>query len=619
MKPALIFVFLLLFLPQLKASDPQLVSNFPIGGKLGEKVEVEILGKFMEDPQEILFYCDELKAEVIEIKFEVEEDKRQGWARKDGDRFSDRALLEIQIESDASLGIHYFRIVTSEGISNPLKFRVTSDTNIREVDTAHNQLLTAQPINSFPSVIQGQLPTLGEIDYYSFQASKDEFLCFQIDFMTSSTVLAMWNFRPTISLYEMRSSWFEPNRKIPLITNDPMQHRPTTAFKFPKTGKYFLEVKEISGKTGADYHTSYQLRTFHGTNPDNTECAFENDEPAHSFPLKWTWAGESAQKLIQVLSERDFTRKLKRDWIETLWSRSPLKHESQTSDQITNSPVKRFDSFVESEPNNTLDQALDVSTVPVIMEGVIDKPGDVDMFTFELSSEDSLAFEIETPLKKTPEFIPWITVLNENGKEIVQNLNKIWGRSGNFQKKYLEAKTLYDFDQAGKYFIRVRNVTSRHGDRYFKYRLLVRSQVPHVGAIRPNKDHIKLRPGQADTLSVAFELEEGFDGQVLLSVDNLPLGVTTSSAVVGKPRNTKPPEIPDLKDQRIYTPLMQKTTIVFSTNLNISPTINPQFIRLIARPMSDGKIGSPFLIGEIPLLVLGEHEDKQSYQKAGLD
>ena len=42
-------------------------------------------------------------------------------------------------------------------------------------------------------------------------------------------------------------------------------------------------------------------------------------------------------------------------------------------------------------------------------------------------------------------------------------------------------------------------MTSRYGDPGFRYRLLIRPQVPHVGDIQVLEDRLNLKPGQAPT------------------------------------------------------------------------------------------------------------------------
>ena len=56
-----------------------------------------------------------------------------------------------------------------------------------------------------------------------------------------------------------------------------------------------------------------------------------------------------------------------------------------------------------------------------MIEGTIERPGDVDSFRFKVRAGQQLAFEIETTDAKPFDFIPRLAVLDGNGEEIVTN------------------------------------------------------------------------------------------------------------------------------------------------------------------------------------------------------
>lgn len=599
---------------QLEAADPparpKLISLYPLGGQAGETLEVELQGKFLDPLQVAWFYYDQVEAEVLKLE-RTEEAEKAGAGQEEGSETKPyqgkyRALLKVRISPDAELGAHYFRAVTPGGISNPLRFRVTSERNVREVSTKHNELDTAQPIDGFPVVIQGSLPELGEVDYYALQATRDQVLCFQVDFFSSTAPLGLWTMRPKLSIHERGGSWFDPGRDHRLVINDPMQHRPTLAYRFPRDGEFFLAVAEVSGKVGMFENPGYQLKVFPGETSGGTSCAFTADRPAHDGPLQWTWAGEAAQALVPMVSERDFARKLEADWIERLQARGVPEETNEASGGGIS-----FESFTEQEPNDQPAQALDVGAIPAALEGTIGGPGDIDSFKFKVADGTLVAFEIETPLRKPSYFVPWMKVMNADGEEVVENLNKVWGRSGNFVVKHLEAKTVYTFEKGGEYTLQVRDITSRKGGSDFRYRVLVRDQVPHVGAIRPQEDHVRITPGQASTLALSVDLEEGFQGDVLLSVENLPPGVK-AFPVMARPKQSRSTEdLPPLRDQKRYKPATQRAMIALMADSGALPSRTPWLIDLTARPIQGGKMGEEFAIGTLPLLVDGNEQRRQ--------
>ena len=307
-----------------------------------------------------------------------------------------------------------------------------------------------------------------------------------------------------------------------------------------------------------------------------------------------------------MVSERDFARKIEADWIENLRARSVREDSSEESGGGVS-----FESFAEQEPNDRLGQALEVGAIPAALEGTIGEPGDIDTFKFKVAAGALVAFEIETPLRRPSFFVPWMKVTNADGEEVVENLNKVWGRSGNFVVKYLEAKTTCRFEKGGEYTVQVRDITSRKGGSDFKYRLLVRDQVPHVGAIRPEEDHVRISPGQASTLELSVDLEEGFQGDVLLSVENLPPGVK-AFPVVARPKQARSTEdLPPLRDQKRFRPATQRAMIALMADPGAAPSRRPWLIDLTARPIEGGIMGEAFAIGTLPLLVDGNVKKQQ--------
>ena len=49
--------------------------------------------------------------------------------------------------------------------------------------------------------------------------------------------------------------------------------------------------------------------------------------------------------------------------------------------------------------------------------------------------------------------------------------------------KAAQPKATHSFERAGEYILQVRDITSRYGNPNYRYRILVRPQIPHVGEI----------------------------------------------------------------------------------------------------------------------------------------
>ena len=153
----------------------------------------------------------------------------------------------------------------------------------------------------------------------------------------------------------------------------------------------------------------------------------------------------------------------------------------------------------EQENGERKGKTLSIS-VPGIAEGTIDRPGDVDRYAFKVERGQQVAFEVETPQVGPPQFNPRFGILDEEGRELFSNVYKRLGRQLTFYLKTVEPKTLYTFERSGEYSLVVSDLTRRFGNAGFRYRLLLRPQIPHVGEVRTDTDRLNLVVGQASKI-----------------------------------------------------------------------------------------------------------------------
>ena len=321
--------------------------------------------------------------------------------------------------------------------------------------------------------------------------------------------------------------------------------------------------------------------------------------------------------------ERRWDRKLDLNRVSALKSRSVLNSGSEKEapgDRPSTSPsgeAARIVGIIGEEPvpldNGTASLAENESanesteapqvwdlSVPALVEGAIERPGDVDSFKLRVAPGRQLAFEIEAPQAAYPKFGPRLAVLDAEGKELFTN---IWrrkpGGANSHWAKTLEPKTLWKFSRAGEYKIQVQDITSRFGNPTFRYRLLIRPQVPHIGNAQLQQDHINLVAGGAKKLTVIVEREEGFDGFAAVKIAQLPPGVEAVPTTEYETDKTLSDE-----DRERYAPESQTVTVMLIAKADAPLTTAPAFIRVTAQPVIQDKLGDPFFVRVIPLMVV---------------
>lgn len=611
-------------------ADPQVSSLFPLGGQPGTSFEVRIRGENLGGVYGVWFDCDALEAEVRKIEKTVEEVdvvQQAGTTGKDTKEFH-HVVLKLHVDDKAAVGAHTFRLVSRQGLSNPLSLLVNPEPQIHESEQSINSPSSAQPIE-FPVVVNGRLGDPGELDYYAIEVAEGEHLRFEV--LTSTFATATVAGDPQLILYEPTGSWFDPQRIKRLEARDetgpgPGTHQWVTSHflprlirRFDRKGRYLAEVGTLEGQGGPDF--SYQLRVVPAPERNSrTSRRWFPGDPAHgSSPLVWR--------------ERDFSRRIDRDRLTRLWSRAirvlepdqegktavgakdaagaEKSNRSPSAEAIDPSNTLRLPSPTrEEEPNDWASRAAQLS-LPMTLEGAIQHPGDVDIFRFKAGAGQALAFEIETPETVPPFFNPHLVVVDGRGTELVSNIYREVAGVGDDWIKSIKAKTVYTFEEAGEYFLQIRDLTTRRAAPHFRYRVLVRPQVPHLGeiAVKTGRgevvDHVNLRSGETRKLTVVTEPEEGFDGEIALALENLPAGVQAlaAAATTVNPRLLETGNGRGAMHKERFFPPRHLATIVLVAGRDAPPTPMPQQIRLTARPIVDGKIGKALAVQEILLMI----------------
>ena len=599
-------------------TEPQVSSIFPSAARPGRIIEAEVRGSLIKGAYAVWFDDEGLRGRVLRTKGGWQtaqpgnSDKDHLAGRSKQASVPDRVLVEVQIGRSARPGCHSLRLVAPRGLSNGLLFRVVAEPLVIERVAPHQDARQAQPI-ALPVLINGRISKPGELDYYSFDASQGQEISFE--------VVRAENFEPHLALYREGGSWFDVDRPTRVLleqerSSDLMPIKVGGSYRVLQGGRYYVELSSIFGKGSPDGF--YELR-----------IALRKDQPIDS----------DLTKPLAGWEERSFKRRLEQNWVKALKARSvrppepaALHANASTTGQKLGSAhgsdtertqvqaVRATVSLVtEREPNDRPAQAQEVS-IPALIEGVIQRPGDIDSFKFKVKPGQKLSFEIETPELKPPLFNPRLGVADNEDRELFSNVHRrisLFNNNGDRQVylKDVEAKAVYTFERGGEYVLQVRDITSRYGGAGYRYRILVRPQIPHLGEVsvverdragssdvsaRKESDHINLTRGQARKLTIVTSNEEGFTGAVSFWFAGLPEGVQAFPAAEAD-EGRAPTDVDEHAEA--VAAKMQKTTVVLLASPKAPLTLMPKVVRLYCRPIAEGYPGSPLLVQEIRLMV----------------
>ena len=614
-RPACLLLLLCVSLPHAfldaaaQASDPEptIVSIFPRGGQQGSKIKLEMRGEALDGAYAGLFDSVGFEVQVPEVKENELEVERSDNLPKGEEEEKPPPIFQVwvTISSSAPVGVHSLRLISRRGVSNPVRFRVDKSLVSSETDLPHPTVSQAQAI-TVPAIVNGRIREHGELDCYTFDARAGQELSFEIDLAE--------HFEPRLALYRPTGSWLDPDRPTRLLfheerTSDLMPTHPRFSYRVVETGAHCVEVGSLFGKGGPN--CGYQLRILPAGLADSVQTSIES---------KAEW------------QERRFTRKIDPDWIDKLWARTvrvespqpdgPEAAAQKSSRDTTLDSSGELDAadpplsqLMEKEPNDLPEQAQELS-IGTVIEGRIGAPGDRDTFKLEAEAGEKLAFEIETPAVGPPHFNPRLALLGEDSNTLLSNVHQKHAEYGgggpSSWLQTVEPKLIYTIERSGRYYLEVRDITSRYGNSDYNYRLVVRTQIPHVGAFEVSPDErLNLIPGQARKLIIVTHQEEGFRGEVLFTWSNLAQGVKVfpGADVAGKPPNERS------KKEENFVPDVQKTTLMVLADADAPATRLPQWLTLKARPVVGGQVGAPLAVAEIPLMVIKSDRPHRKQEK----
>jgi hypothetical protein len=167
---------------QTGVTEPKLLSVFPLGGRQGTTVQAEVRGNFLEGAYAVWFDPSSLSARLVRVEEVKEQFKEKvNVLQKRPEKLPTvyRALIEVEIQPTAHLGIYSLRLVSPRGMSDAFPFRVEDEPFLAEAAGSHQTVKQAQPV-SFPAIINGKLGKPGELDYYSFHAKQGQELSFEV-------------------------------------------------------------------------------------------------------------------------------------------------------------------------------------------------------------------------------------------------------------------------------------------------------------------------------------------------------------------------------------------------------------------------------------------------------
>jgi len=464
-----------------------------------------------------------LTAEEKQLILEIRRKLAKFLNRPPNPAIAQTAVLRITVSPDAEIGVRELRLETPAGLSNPLVFQIGRLPEIVRKPVDNDDLSGPQPLRKLieegrsamseqpiidvpmPMVVNGQILS-GQIDRYRFVAKSGQHLVLAVRAQQLVPYIADavpgW-FQAAITLRD------EHGEELADAGSYRFHPDPVLYFEVPHDGKYMVEIKDSVFRGREDFIYRMAL----GELPFVTGF----------FPLGGK-AGEATQVAVQGWN-LPFTS-LTIDAKNTRAGIDPLDADRRYG--LLNSLSFALDSLpecVEQEPNDTLEQAQRV-TVPGIINGRIDRPGDRDVFCFEGWAGQEIVAEVyarrlDSPLDSV------LKLTDSAGRQLAFNddhEDKAWGLITHHADSWLRAVLPSD----GTYYVHLYDAQNQGGPEY-AYRLRISPPRPDFD-LRVVPSSINARAGAAVPITVHALRREGFNGPIDLNLKNAPAGFSLSGA-----------------------------------------------------------------------------------------
>lgn len=516
-----------LFSVAAQAQIPRINTFFPIGGKAGTTVDIEIRGSSLEGANALLAHGPGVQGKVQAGDAKADETNKPLWQAKcqgchelrspanrsltpaqwaatvermvkvrqaplsadEAAKVSQylvsaaragRITAQVSIAPDTLPGIYELRVATARGVSSPAYFEVG---NLPEVIGANSKREQAQPI-TLPCIANGCFQDNGEHHYYKFTAKKGQRLVFNMKGCRYNDLDQSF-FNPNLRLYDATGKELVENHGY-------YDFDPLIDWTVPADGEYVIEARDLLGRGNPS--SVYRLTM----------------GPVSYDTVLYPPAATAGTKASLTVTGKDA------DGLPTYTLNAP------TTSGLTQAPSPCGPNalYVSPYPVVRDDTAPQTPTaLPAAFAGRIGKPGEAD--SFPVQGSGVFEFEAYASRLNAPTNVR-IALLNAAGSAVAS----VGG----------DTRMTAKLEAGQKYTLKVDDASGQGGAERV-YCVEARPARPGLECVaRP--DNVTLRRGLSAAVEVILTRREGTDGDITVTAEDLPPGVSAEPVVIQPDRGS---------------------------------------------------------------------------------
>ncbi|MHC4227200.1 MAG: hypothetical protein ACYSW0_07185 [Planctomycetota bacterium] len=423
-------------------------------------------------------------------------------------QLSELVLIEITIDPDAAPGNRELRLGTKTTLTNPMVFQVGLLPEVRELEPNNKEAYPALPnipkTTRLPTDKPLELPVLlngqimpGDVDRFRFNARRGQRLVIEayarglIPYLADA--VPGW-FQATVALYDSNG------REVAFADDYRFNPDPVLFYRIPRSGAYELEICDSIYRGREDF--VYRLAV--GERPFITQM----------FPLG---AKAGVDVVASVTGWNLPETQLALDTqAGGACIRQTAYHEGKQLSNPVPYAVDTLPECNETESNDTTGDAQRID-LPKIINGRIDKPGDVDVFQFNARTDNKVVAEVNGRRLNSPlDSLLRLTdasgnVLEWNDDHMIKDSHLHMNMMG-LATHHADSYLLAELPKNGTYYIHLTD-SQRHGGQAFAYRLRI-AVAQGDFALRVAPSSINMRTGGIIPIHVHALRKDGYDGEI---------------------------------------------------------------------------------------------------------
>lgn len=432
-------------------------------------------------------------------------------------------VCRLTVAPDAKPGRRELRVATPFGLSNPVAFFVGqvpefSEAASKDISEQRSAIAKtgfapkstkakAEKTITLPAVVNGQILP-GEVDRFRFAGTKGQKLVVSAGARAVipyiSDAVPGW-FQATLSLYDATGN------ELAYTDDFRFDPDPVINYTIPADGEYVIEIKDSIYRGREDF----VYRVTIGETPFITSV----------FPLGGPTGARAA---IQIKgwnlpgSSLAVDNKDKPPGIYPIQVRKGPFVSNQVPFIVDDLPE-----CVETEPARG-EPAVQQVSLPIVVNGRIDRPDDTDSFAFEGKAGQSIVAEVMARRLNSP-LDSILRLIDPQGKEVSfndDNTDRAAGLTTHHADSYLRVTLPKD----GTYRLNLDDAQHKGGPDY-GYRLRISEPRPDF-ALRVVPSTISARAGSTVPVTVYALRKDGFDGEIAIELKDPSAGFSLTGGKV---------------------------------------------------------------------------------------